>query len=86
MTCWPPKSVSMVENVLEEFKARVGRGREFWIRFQGRSHHIRCFAVRDREVNYRGTLEVSRGVKGIRALEGERRRLAGNEKSAGYGE
>ncbi|MBC8444550.1 MAG: PAS domain-containing protein [Chloroflexi bacterium] len=40
---------------------------------QGRFIHIRYFALRDKDGAYRGTLEVSQDVTGIRALEGEKR-------------
>ena len=35
--------------------------------------HIRYFALRDTERRYLGTLEVTQGATGIRALQGERR-------------
>ncbi len=73
--CHPPKSISMVEKILEEFKAGRKDEAEFWIQLQGKFLHIRYFAVRDREGAYRGTLEVSQDVTGIRTLEGERRLL-----------
>ncbi len=37
--------------------------------------HIRYFAMRDTEGKFRGTLEVSQDVTGIRALSRERRLL-----------
>ena len=48
---------------------------EFWINFSGRMIHIRYFALRDEDGSYRGTLEVTQDITGIRALEGERRLL-----------
>jgi DUF438 domain-containing protein len=48
---------------------------EFWIQLRGKFLHIRYFAVHDVEGNYRGTLEVSQDVTGIKSLEGERRFL-----------
>jgi DUF438 domain-containing protein len=73
--CHPPKSVSMVEKILEEFKSGRKDVAEFWIQLQGKFLHIRYFAVRDGGGAYRGTLEVSQDVTGIRSLEGERRLL-----------
>ena len=35
--------------------------------------HIRYFAIRDKEGNYLGTLEVSQNIKPIRDLEGQKR-------------
>lgn len=73
--CHPPKSVDMVEKILDAFKKGEKDDAEFWIQMRGRFLHIRYFAVRDGKGRYRGTLEVSQDVTGIRALEGERRLL-----------
>jgi hypothetical protein len=73
--CHPPKSVDTVERILAEFKAGTKDTAEFWIRMRGRFLHIRYFAVRDAAGKYRGCLEVSQDVTGIRALDGERRLL-----------
>jgi DUF438 domain-containing protein len=73
--CHPPKSVHIVEKILEEFKAGNRDNAEFWIQMKGRFIHIRYFAVRDRKGVYRGTLEVSQDVTHIRGLEGDKRLL-----------
>jgi DUF438 domain-containing protein len=73
--CHPPKSVHMVQAILDEFRAGTQNTAEFWIEIQGKFIHIRYFAVRDDAGAYRGCLEVSQDVTGIRALEGERRLL-----------
>jgi DUF438 domain-containing protein len=73
--CHPPKSVGTVEKILGEFKAGRKDQAEFWIQMRGRFLHIRYFAVRDAAGTYRGCLEVSQDVTGIRALEGEQRLL-----------
>ena len=54
--CHPPKSVDMVEKILEEFKAGRKDDAEFWIQMKGKFIHIRYFAVRDGQGHYRGTL------------------------------
>ena len=74
--CHPAKSVHMVNQILEAFRAGRQDTAEFWIQLQGRFVHIRYFALRDAAGAYRGCLEVSQDVTGIRALEGERRLLA----------
>jgi DUF438 domain-containing protein len=79
--CHPPRSLHIVNRILEEFRAGTKDAAEFWINFQGRFVHIRYFAVRDAETRYRGCLEVTQDCSGIRALTGERRLLdwdAGN--------
>lgn len=73
--CHPPKSLGVVERILEAFKKGERDTAEFWIESRGRFVHIRYFALRDKTGAYRGTLEVSQDVTGIRALRGERRLL-----------
>lgn len=73
--CHPPKSVDNVLRILEEFKKGTQDHADFWINMRGRFIHIRYFAVRDEQKNYRGVIEMSQDVTGIRALEGEQRLL-----------
>jgi len=73
--CHPPKSVHMVQDILDSFRAGTQSLAEFCIELGGKFIHIRYFAIRDKENAYRGCLEVSQDVTGIRALEGERRLL-----------
>jgi DUF438 domain-containing protein len=73
--CHPPKSVHMVERIVEAFKSGERDSAEFWIQLGGRFIHIRYFAVRDAEGTYRGTMEVSQDLTELRRLEGERRLL-----------
>lgn len=74
--CHPPKSVDVVDKIVQSFRDGSKDVAEFWIDFHGRFVHIRYFAVRDEEKRYLGTLEVTQDVTGIRALEGERRLLS----------
>jgi DUF438 domain-containing protein len=73
--CHPPKSVHVVEGLLDAFKKGEKDVAEFWIQMKGRFIHIRYFAVRDGAGKYRGTLEVSQDVTAIRGLEGDKRLL-----------
>ena len=73
--CHPPKSVHIVNRILQEFKAGKRDVAEFWINLQGKLVYIRYFAVRDKQRRYVGTLEVTQDVTSIRELEGERRLL-----------
>ena len=45
--CHPPKSVHIVEQILDDFKAGRHSVAEFWIPLHGRFVHIRYFAMRD---------------------------------------
>jgi len=73
--CHPPKSVHIVNRILEAFKKGEQDVAEFWIELQGRFIHIRYFAVGDERGRYRGCLEVSQEVTAIRALQGQKRLL-----------
>jgi len=73
--CHPPRSVDVVDRILNDFRAGRQSVAEFWIQFTGRFVHIRYFAVRDDAGRYLGTLEVTQDAGHIRALEGERRLL-----------
>jgi hypothetical protein len=73
--CHPPKSVHIVEKILEEFKAGKKDVAEFWIQKSGNFIYIRYFAVRDSNSKYKGTLEVSQDISEIKKLEGEKRLL-----------
>ncbi len=73
--CHPPKSVDVVEKILEEFRLGNRDSADFWIQMRGRFILIRYFAVRDSEGRYRGCLEVSQDVTDIRTLQGEKRLL-----------
>ena len=77
--CHPPKSVHIVEQILDDFKNGRHTVAEFWITFQGRFVHIRYFAVRSESGAYLGTLEVTQDLTRLRALEGERRLLEYDE-------
>ena len=73
--CHPPQSVHVVQKIVEDFKAGTRDVAEFWIQMQGAFVHIRYFALRDESGAYKGVIEVSQNVAGIRALEGEKRLL-----------
>ncbi|HET6513875.1 MAG TPA: DUF438 domain-containing protein [Thermodesulfovibrionales bacterium] len=73
--CHPPKSFHIVQKILDEFRSGKRDVADFWIQMKGRFIHIRYFAVRDAKGFYRGTMEVSQDVTGIRKLEGEQRLL-----------
>lgn len=73
--CHPPESVYMVEEILDTFKKGEQDEASFWIPFGEQFVHIQYFAVRDNANNYRGTIEVTQDISGIKKLEGERRLL-----------
>lgn len=73
--CHPPKSVHIVNAIVEAFKAKTRDKAEFWIEKGGRFILIRYFPVYDAAGAYRGVLEVSQDATEIRTLQGERRLL-----------
>jgi PAS domain S-box-containing protein len=77
--CHPPKSVDVVNRILDDFRQGRQNVAEFWIQHHGRFVHIRYFAVRDEEGTYLGTLEVTQDLTRLRTLEGERRLLQYDE-------
>jgi uncharacterized protein len=73
--CHPPKSVHIVEQILADFRSGREERAPFWIEFKGRFVHIEYLALRDKEGNYLGCLEVSQDLTEKRKLEGEQRLL-----------
>lgn len=73
--CHPPQSVDVVEKILNSFREGKRDFVEFWFTYRGKFVYIRYFAVRNKEGQYLGTLEVSQDITEIRKLEGEKRLL-----------
>ena len=73
--CHPPKSVHVVNKILDAFKSGDRDTAEFWVQLGEKFIYIRYFAVRDAKGFYRGTLEVSQDVSQISKLEGQQRLL-----------
>jgi len=73
--CHPPKSVHMVLRIVEEFKAGTKDVAEFWFNFKGQTIHVRYFAIRDNDKQYKGVIEMSQDITDIQKLEGQKRLL-----------
>jgi len=73
--CHPPDSVHIVNRILSEMREGTRETADFWIQMGGQFVYIRYIALHDREGAYRGCIEVTQEISGIRALEGERRLL-----------
>ena len=73
--CHPQKSVHVVQQILDDFKARKRDIAEFWINLHERLILIRYFAVRDTAGNYQGVLEVTQDITDIKKIQGEKRLL-----------
>jgi hypothetical protein len=73
--CHPPKSVDIVNKILQAFKNKEKSKARFWIEMGGRFILIEYYALYDAEGTYKGTLEESQDLTELRALEGQRRLL-----------
>lgn len=74
--CHPPKSVDVVQRILDDFHAGRQDHARFWITLRQRFLSIEYFALRDPEGRYLGCLEVSQDLTEKRALKGEQRLLS----------
>ena len=77
--CHPPKSLYLVEEIIEKFRSGEQSKAEFWINKPGRFIYIVYVAVRDKDGTFRGVMEMMQDCTHIRQLEGERRLLTWEE-------
>lgn len=73
--CHPPESVHVVEQIVESFRSGEKDHADFWIKMRGEFILIQYFAVRDANGYYKGVIEVSQEITGIKSLKGEKRLL-----------
>jgi hypothetical protein len=71
--CHPEKSVDMVRQIVEGFKAGTMDHAEFWIDFRGDKILIRYFPVYNESGEYMGVLEVTQAIGALQKIEGEKR-------------
>lgn len=74
--CHPPGSVTVVNKMLDDFKAGEKDSEGFWLKMGEAYVYIRYFAVRDDQGKYLGTLEVTQDIKPIQEIHGEKRLLS----------
>jgi len=73
--CHPPKSVHIVNKIVQSFKNKTKKVAEFWIRMGERLVYIRYFPIYDQSGTYKGVIEVSQDISAIQKLSGEKRLL-----------
>ena len=73
--CHPPKSVHVVQEILDSFRAGTRESEEFYLHLGEKYVYIRYFALRDAAGVYLGCLEVSQDIAPIQAVSGETRIL-----------
>jgi len=71
--CHPPASVHVVEKIVEDLKSGKKEHEDFWIKKGDLYVLIRYFAVRDKDGEFVGILEVSQNIAPIQAITGEKR-------------
>lgn len=70
--CHPPKSLAVVEKLVEDFKAGLKDSESFWIQKGTQFILIRYFAVRNEKQEYLGVVEVTEEISALRSLEGQK--------------
>lgn len=79
--CHPPGSVHVVEQILSDFKSGKENKAVFWMsNFKGRFIYIEYSAVRGKDREYLGVVEVTQDITSMRKLEGDRRLLSYEQK------
>jgi len=73
--CHPHESVETVNKIISSFKNAEKDAASFWIKMGDKFILIQYFAVRDKNKNYKGILEVSQEISEIQKIKGERRLL-----------
>ena len=74
--CHPPQSVHIVEQIVDDLRSGRKDNEDFWIKMGPMFVYIRYFAVRNKEGEFLGTLEVTQDIKPILELEGEKRLMS----------
>ena len=74
--CHPPQSVHIVEQIVDDLRSGRKDNEDFWIKMGPMFVYIRYFAVRNKEGEFLGTLEVTQNIKPILELEGEKRLMS----------
>jgi DUF438 domain-containing protein len=75
VNCHPPKSMHIVQRILDDFRSGKRETADFWIDMRGRKIYIRYFALKNSEGNYLGCLEVTQDITEIQKIEGQSRLL-----------
>lgn len=74
--CHPPKSLHVVEALVQAFKDGTKDTESFWIQMGDKFILIRYFAVRDADGTYLGVVETTEDIAPLRKLEGQKTLLS----------
>jgi hypothetical protein len=73
----PPGSVNIVEQILVDFKSGKENQAKFWLsNFMGRFVYIEYTALRGKDNEYLGIIEVTQDITEFRKLQGDQRLLS----------
>lgn len=75
INCHPPKSMHIVQQILDDFRAGKRTDADFWIDMRGRKIYIRYFALKNDQDEYLGCLEVTQDITDIQTISGQNRLL-----------
>lgn len=75
VNCHPPKSMHIVQKILDDFRSDKRETADFWIDMRGRKIYIRYFALKNPTGKYLGCLEVTQDITEIQKIEGQSRLL-----------
>ncbi len=75
--CHPPKSVHIVEALIDQFRSGEKDQEYFWIQREGKFILIRYYAVRNAAGEYEGVIEVTEEISEIKSLRGNKTLLEG---------
>lgn len=73
--CHPPKSLAIVNKIIESFRNGKKDTAEFYINYKETFIAITYYAIRDEEDNYKGVLEVSQDITKLKEIDKEKRLL-----------
>jgi len=71
--CHPPKSVHIVNQIVDDLKKGRRKSADFWIDLNQRKIYIRYFPLRNQKGEYLGCLEVTQDITDVQKIKGERR-------------
>ncbi len=74
--CHPPKSIVHVTKILENFKDKKREIEEFWITYKDKFIYFQYHAVRSKEGEYLGTIEMIQDITKIKSLQGEKKLIS----------
>ena len=74
--CHPPKSLHVVEALVQAFKDGTKDSESFWIQKGDLLILIRYFAVRDADGTYLGVVETTEEISALQKLEGQKTLLS----------